>query len=102
MPIFFVRSGRQNSSRAAAGSGAAKIPRYVRDDKARRELVARGLQRTFTSDSRPRASKRTPSRSSRSRWVSSAPGTGLRLQPPVAFTTRCHGTAVPDGKACKA
>jgi hypothetical protein len=43
-----------------------------------------------------------PSSSSSCRWVSSAPGEDLRLTPPAALITRCHGSAVADGSACSA
>jgi hypothetical protein len=59
----------------------------------------RGFHAKRRNSIRPDGLKRTPSRSSNIRWVSSAPGTRRRLTLPCALITRCHGTVVPFGNA---
>src|SRR6476661_7514845 len=62
----------------------------------------RGAQRTWRRSTRPLASSLIPSRASNCSWISSAPEVARRLMPPLAFTTRCHGTVLLSGKAWRA
>src|SRR5262245_37962551 len=55
-------------------------------------VPATPIQRYRARSIRPRA-KRTPSPSSRSRWLSAPLPSPRRLTVPRPFTTRCHGTA---------
>ena len=79
--------GEQQQRRRAASAPGEAIGRPRRPARG-----SRGCQRWRASATRPCASKRTPSRSSSTRWSRSGPGSERGLISPRALSTRCHGT----------